>query len=82
MVALGCNDVIGDAEEPLDGDIDRGFFARFAHRATLERLERLDTSTEDAPRTRFGRSAPKRQEDVLARLVDDHDPNTDARYWW
>jgi hypothetical protein len=80
MVALGRHDVIGDAEQPLDGDVDRGFFARFAHCARLERLERLDTSTEDAPRTRFGRSAPQRQEDALAVLVNDHDPDTNAWY--
>src|SRR5205085_7813848 len=36
--------------------------------------------TEDAPRPRFGRSAPQRQEDALAVLVKDHDAHTNAWY--
>jgi hypothetical protein len=69
--------MVGNAEEALDGDGEADFFEGFAESALGERLEVFEFSAADAPAAGFGRILAKGEENAIL-VVENENADADA----
>ena len=78
MLILRRQQVIRDAEQPLDRDAHTRFFVCLANRAILNCFEEIDFAAENAPAACFRRRFAQRQQNTLA-LINEQNPRANAR---
>lgn len=60
VLAFGGDEMVGDAEERVDGDGGTDLFQGFADGALFEGFEIVEFAADDAPAAGFGRAAAER----------------------
>jgi hypothetical protein len=75
MLAFGGQEMIGDAQERIDGNGGTDFFQRFAYGALLQGFEKIEFAADNAPATGLGRATAEREEQA-AGFVDQEDSHT------
>jgi hypothetical protein len=78
VLTLAGEAMLRDRKQGLDGNVDADFFASFANRALLERLEIVQLSADDAPAAGLGRENAEGEQDALAVVHQKH-THADAR---
>lgn len=78
MLAFFRQQVIGDAEQAIDGNLQTDFFQRLANRAAFNGFQKIDFPSDDAPALRFGREFAQGQQHPAAG-IDEQNSCSHAR---
>src|SRR5580700_3126047 len=72
VLAFVRQQMIGDAQQSVDGDLQADLLERFTDRATLDRFEEIHLAPDDAPALRFRWEFSQRQQYAASIVNEQH----------